>query len=84
MTRPDAACLCIDLGIHAAITVQGEHRERLLAAFLRAHSGPGHIPEDPPRDWFGRQTELNRHLERLRQQTRAGLSAAPTGRSGAG
>lgn len=69
--RPDAACLCIDRGIHSAITVSGEHRERLLAQFHRDHTGPGHIPEIPPRDWHGKQAALNRHLEATRAALRA-------------
>jgi phage-related protein len=66
MTRPDASCLCVDLGIWAATTTDGPSRTRMLDAFLEAHSGPGHQLEQPPRDWYKREAELGRLLARLK------------------
>ena len=74
MSRPDVACLCVDLGIWSAITVTGEAADTLIGQFLTDHAGPGHIPELPPRDWYGNQAAFTRHLEQTR--------AARTGQDG--
>lgn len=75
MTRPDVACLCVDLGIHVAITVYGEGRDRAIEAFIADHSGPGHLPISPTKDWHGRAGEFRKYLERVRREL-AALSAA--------
>jgi hypothetical protein len=67
MTRPDVACICLDLGTHCALTVVGEHREELLELFRQEHSGPGHLPEEPPKDWHEKEAAFQRHLDRIRE-----------------
>jgi hypothetical protein len=78
MTRPAVACICVDLGIHNAIYADGPTRLALIDAFRRDHAGLGHIEEQPPRDWYGKEAEFRRHLERVR----ADLRTAPTGPDG--
>jgi hypothetical protein len=67
MTRPHVACVCVDQGIWAALTVYGPTADQLVAAFREDHSGPGHIPEVPPRDWYGRHAAFLRHLAELQR-----------------
>jgi hypothetical protein len=67
MTRPDIGCVCIETGIHCALTANGPSRDQLLEGFRRDHTGPGHIPEEPPRDWYGKEAEFRRHLQRIRE-----------------
>lgn len=63
MTRPHIACYCLHEGVWSALTVHGESATRLLARFRQAHTGPGHLLEEPAaRDWYGRHSELVRHL----------------------
>ena len=69
MSRPDVACVCLDLGIHAAITVDGHDKGELVGAFLADHSGPGHVPEVPPRSWYGKAREFAEHLAQLRRES---------------
>lgn len=64
--RPDIACICVDDGIHAGISVTGEHRELLFDQFRQRHNGPGHLPEVPARSWYGREAAFQRHLNRVR------------------
>lgn len=66
MTRPDVACLCVERQIHAAITVNGAHRDQLLAQFAADHTGPGHVPEVPPRDWHGKAAKIAALLAGMR------------------
>ena len=68
MTRPDAACYCVTLNRWAAISVQGEGAEEMLAAFHRDHQGEGHVLDPDRRDWYGKQAALNRHLDQLRRE----------------
>lgn len=75
MSAPDVACLCVDRGIWSALTISGDAAGNLIGQFLTDHSGPGHIPETPPRDWYGKEAALKRHLER----TRKALSASQGG-----
>lgn len=65
MTRPDIACLCVERGVHAAITVGGPTRGRMIAAFRADHTGPGHVAELPPRSWYGKEAQIAVLLQRM-------------------
>jgi hypothetical protein len=71
VSRPDIACLCVGQQIHAALTVTGEHRDRLLERFRQAHTGPGHVPEVPPRDWYRKERQITALLGKLRAEAAA-------------
>jgi hypothetical protein len=52
--------------MYAAIFVDGApDQEQQIACFKAAHSGPGHLPEDPPRDWYKKEAALARRLRQL-------------------
>jgi hypothetical protein len=83
VTRLDVACICVDDGIHAALIVTGEHRDLLITRFRDDHSGPGHLPEEPPRDWYGKEAEFQRYLKRVRRALAVGAGTTedlPTAR----
>jgi hypothetical protein len=66
MTRPAVACYCgTPPNRHAAIYAWGLARQHRITEFKAAHSGPGHLPEDPPRDWYGKEAALARRLRQL-------------------
>jgi hypothetical protein len=67
MTLPTVACYCgTPPTSYAAIFVDGApDRDQQVAWFKAAHSGPGHLPEQPPRDWHGKEAALARRLRQL-------------------
>ena len=73
MTRPDVACLCIDVygpdtAVHVAETVYGEHADLVIEQFIERHSGPGHFPVNPAKDWHGKAGEFRQYVERVRRE----------------
>lgn len=75
----DAACICVDVGIHAAITAGASpDRDRRIAEFRAAHAGPGHLEERPPRDWYGREKAFAAYLEEVRIRWRNGSWSRPS------
>lgn len=68
MTRPHISCICLEHGVWAALTAHGPTAPRMIARFREAHSGPGHLLEEPAkRDFYGRHGAFLRHLEALRR-----------------
>jgi hypothetical protein len=66
VTRPAASCICVAYGMHAAVFADGPDRQQRIAEFKRSHAGPGHMAENPPRDWYGQEAALARRLRMLR------------------